>query len=288
MEDLINNVRMLYDYHGPEERAVSPPLPSPPSQEEDSPLIGALNSRNNVPVYGSSHTVIKTVPPQGTNPASALSTTSEIAPKLPPRTNRQPRRATISSGSAADPPSSTVPNLSGPSPSRPSEDGRATGYSRPPPSPGSIAAATASSTSKQQPRLELKTRSADTSATSSPVKERENRTGAGTGTATSYSAPSSKNTSDIALMPVQAVASGSGGDSALSLLTTLNTTKRPSYADSLLREPAVLMSQGLSDDNPEEPEEVDYPGSPDTSALEFRTAVNTPEAEEPPYTLDGL
>jgi hypothetical protein len=48
------------------------------------------------------------------------------------------------------------------------------------------------------------------------------------------------------------------------------------------------MSQGLSDDNPEEPEEVDYPGSPDTSALEFRTAVNTPEAEEPPYTLDGL
>ena len=284
MEDLINNVRMLYDYHGPEERAVSPPLPSPPTQEEDSPLVGTLNSRNNVPVYGSSHTVIKTVPPQGMNPASALSTTSEIAPKLPPRTNRQPRRATISSGSAADPPSSAVPNPSGPSSSRPSEDGRATGYSRPPPSPGSTAAATVSSTSRQQPRLELKTRSADTSATSSPVKERENRTGPAT--ATSYSAPSSKNTSDVALMSVQAA--GSGEDSTLSLLATLNTTKRPSYSNSLLREPAVLMSHGISDDNPEEPEEVDYPGSPDTSALEFRTAVNTPEGEEPPYTLDGL
>jgi len=89
-------------------------------------------------------------------------------------------------------------------------------------------------------------------------------------------------------MPVQAAASGSGGDSALSLLTTFNTTKRPSYSDSLLREPAVLMSQGISEDNPEEPEEVDYPGSPDTSALEFRTAVNTPEGEEPPYPLDVL
>jgi hypothetical protein len=284
MEDLINNVRMLYDYNGPEERAVSPPLPSPPSQEEeDSPVVGALNSRNNVPVYGSSHTVIKTVPAQGTNPAS---TTSEIAPKLPPRPNRQPRRATISTGSATDPSSSNVPNPSGPSSSRPSEDGRATGYSRPPPSPGSTAAA---GTSKQQPRLELKTRSANTSSTSSPVKERENRTGAAAaaaGTATSYSAPSSKNTSDVALMPPQAAAaSGSGGDSALSLSTTLNTstTKRPSYSDSLLREPAVLMSQGILNDNPGEPEEVDYPGSPDTSALEFRTAVNTPETEEQPY-----
>lgn len=285
MEDLISNVSMLYDYHGPEERAVSPPLPSPPTQEEDSPLLGALNARSNVPVYGSSHTVIKTVPPQGTNPTSSLSTTSEMAPKLPPRTNRQPRRATISSGSAADPSSSTGPNPSAPSSSRPSEDGRAMGYSRPPPSPGSATVTTVSSTSKQQPRLELKTRSGNTSSTSSPVKERENRTGPGT--TTSYSAPSSKNTSDVALMPLQAGASGSGGESALSLSTTFNTTKRPSYSDSLLREPAVLMSQGMSDDNLGEPEEVDYPGSPDTSALEFRTAVNTPEGDEPPYSLDG-
>jgi hypothetical protein len=48
------------------------------------------------------------------------------------------------------------------------------------------------------------------------------------------------------------------------------------------------MSQGLSDADPGEPEEVDYPGSPDTSALEFRTAENTPEAEEPPYPLGAL
>lgn len=38
----------------------------------------------------------------------------------------------------------------------------------------------------------------------------------------------------------------------------------------------------------EELEEVDYPGSPETSALEFRTAVNTPEAEEHPHLLGGL
>ena len=65
--------------------------------------------------------------------------------------------------------------------------------------------------------------------------------------------------------------------------------KRPSYSDSLLREPAVLMSQTYDDERrPSDVEEVDYPGSPDTSALEFRTAVNTPEGEEPSYPLGAF
>jgi len=272
MEDLINSVRMLYDHHGPEERAVSPPLPSPPTQDEEMPT-----SRTSAHVYGSAHTVIKTLPPQGTSPT----TTSEIAPKVPPRVGRQARRATVSTGSGADAASSSAADLSIPSSSRPSEDGRATGYIRP--SPGSI---TPSSSKQQQLRLELKTPSGNTSSTSSPIKERESRVGTGT----SHSAPSSKNASDVALQPGH----GTVTDSSLSLATptTANTsgvpTKRPSYSDSLLREPAVLMAAGLSNEFSGEVEEVDYLGSPDTSALEFRTAVNTPEAEEVPYPLGGL
>ncbi|KIM29131.1 hypothetical protein M408DRAFT_128687 [Serendipita vermifera MAFF 305830] len=270
MEDLINSVRMIYDHQGPEEqRASSPPLPSPP---EDTYMAGALNSRANTSLYGSSHTVIKTLPPQSTSPPNATSTTSELAPRLPPRPPRQARRATISTGSA---PEGNAQNATTPSSSRPSEDGRANNSSR---------TQAGTNGSSKTPKLELKTSSANASAASSPVREGDNRPA----TASSYSAPSSKNPSNLALIPPRAAGS-SAGDSATSLATTLGKgeamVKRPSYSDSLLREPAVLMSQTYDNEVPDAVEEVDYPGSPDTTALSFRTAVNTPEGEEPPFPM---
>jgi hypothetical protein len=279
MEDLINNVRVLYDtpltLSEERERAASPPLPSPPPEEQ-----GALNARASPAVYGSSHTVIKTLP------------ASDQPPKLPPRPGGKTltRRATISSGTPGDSPATQTAT------GRPSEDGRAMNYIN------ARLPGTASSGNKLKVDTDIKSHSANASATASPVHTR------GKSAATSQTASTSE---------VPFPGSDVGPETSTSLHTPSTTVSitghsvyhtsrtNSTYANSLLMEPAVLMSQahesemstdgasgmkqisvdggeigfkGMDDDE----FEVDYPGSPDTSALDFKTAENTPITEAIP------
>ncbi|PVG02244.1 RhoGAP-domain-containing protein [Serendipita vermifera] len=254
MEDLISNVRMLYEHSNTDERPASPPLPSPPAHEE-----GALNSRNHAPIYGSSHTVIKTLPAHGQGEGSSTQTS-----KLPSRQGHRQhnRRATISSSQAdTNPPP--------PAPPRPSEDGRSTSHTK-------ALSTTPSSTVNSRPKLDTRNHSASPSISSSPVKETyKDRP----------SKPSSRNTSEVALTSNISTShlSSEAGPSSSSLNLPV---KSPSYPNSLLHEPAVLLSQ--ANEMTADVQEVDYPGSPDTSALEFRTAVNTPSSEEEPTPFSHL
>jgi hypothetical protein len=256
MEDLISNVRMLYEHSGPDERPASPPLPSPPAHEE-----GALNSRNHAPIYGSSHTVIKTLPAHG---QAAESSNSTQPPKLPPRQGHRGhnRRATISTSQADAAPTA-------PAPSRPSEDGRSTNHTK-------AASSTPSSTVNSRPKLDTKNHSASASISSSPVRDTSKDR---------PSKPSSRNTSEVALTFNISTShlSSEAGPSSSSLHLPV---KQPSYPNSLLHEPAVLLSQ--ANEINADVQEIDYPGSPDTSALEFRTAVNTPSSEEEPSPFSHL
>ncbi|CAG8529910.1 6537_t:CDS:10, partial [Acaulospora colombiana] len=224
MEDIISNVRMLYEHSSIDERPASPPLPSPPAHEEAQGQVESSTKR------------------QG---------------------NRQHnRRATISSSQAdTTPPPSAPP--------RPSEDGRSTGHIK-------ALSGTPSSTINSRPRLDINNHSASPSISSSPVKETyKDRP----------SKPSSRNTSEVALTSNFSTShlTSEAGPSASSLNLPIKT---PSYPNSLLHEPAVLLSQ--ANEMNADVQEVDYPGSPDTSALEFRTAVNTPSSEEEPTPFSHL
>ncbi|KAG8835577.1 hypothetical protein FRC18_000266 [Serendipita sp. 400] len=272
----------------------------PPAHE-----FGVLNSRPTAPVYGSSHTVIKNLPAGAsrsqTNVASENanaavpmpgSATSETPPKLPPRpAHRQQRRNTLPSGTvdtgailpAAE---ATSAKASTPALGRPSEDGRASS-SRP--------------TSTAKPKLD--TRSHTTNPSVSSTNSIRGKVSGASSPTTSSIATSGASTQNV----VSTI-----GTSQTTVSTTATSNKReaekqPSYSDSLLNEPAVLMSQAQENEK-EAPfssygkdsgvghgnvyggdageVEVDYPGSPDTSALEFKTAENTPmhspKNEEPP------
>ncbi|KAG8831371.1 hypothetical protein FRC17_003252 [Serendipita sp. 399] len=279
MEDLINSVRILYDSHSADERPASPPLPEPPAHE-----VGALNARPTVPVYGSSHTVIKTLPAGAsrsqTNVATENATgvaltpssaTSETPPKPPPRpANRQQRRNTLPSGTvdpAAILPASETSNVKGSTPAlgRPSEDGRSLN-SRP--------------SSAIKPKLDTRSHTTNPSVSSTISSKGK------------ISNPSS---------PTRSVGPGTSQQSISTTATSdkHEAEKRPSYSDSLLHEPAVLMSQAQANEvisststtghgnvygGDDGEIEVDYPGSPDTSALEFRTAENTP-THSPKYEI---
>ncbi|KAG8823943.1 hypothetical protein FRC19_002817 [Serendipita sp. 401] len=300
MEDLINSTKALYDSHPSDERSSSPPLPEPPAHE-----FGVLNSRPTAPVYGSSHTVIKNLPAGAsrsqTNVASESanaavpmpgSATSETPPKLPPRpAHRQQRRNTLPSGTVdtgAILPAAEVTSAKASTPAlgRPSEDGRASS-SRP--------------TSTAKPKLD--TRSHTTNPSVSSTNSIRGKVSGTSSPTTSSIATTGASTQNV----VSTI-----GTSQTTVSTTATSNKReaekqPSYSDSLLNEPAVLMSQAQENEK-EAPfssygkdsgvghgnvyggdageVEVDYPGSPDTSALEFKTAENTPmhspKNEEPP------
>lgn len=152
---------------------------------------------------------------------------------------------------------------------------------------------------------DVKSHSVNASATASPVHTR------GKSATTSQNASTSEVLfpgSDVG--PETSITSASLHTPSTTVSTTGHGVYRTSranstYANSLLMEPAVLMSQahesemsiagasdmkqapdddgevgfkGMDDDE----FEVDYPGSPDTSALDFKTAENTPITEAMP------
>lgn len=327
MEDLITYVGVLYNTpltHAEEhDRSESPPLPSPPDDDDDDEPI----ARPNPIIYGSSHTVVKTLP--------ASATDSQQPPKLPPRRGRT-RRVTISNASdtaASNPPATQT--VTG----RSSEESRPLNFltARLPPLSGGN-------------KLKVDTDMRSLSANPSPLQTRSKSATPGHNASNSdvvfptVAAPDTSHETAVtgttlyAPTPTTAASATSTTGHDSSRLSRKNSS---TYASSLLMEPAVLMSQaheseastaeGAKDAPPrsavslsipplssipttsnipitaapippggsvirnagesvekddDDEFEVDYPGSPDTSALEFKTAENTPITEALP--LDAL
>lgn len=273
MEDMIANARILCDPHAGEERSSSPPLPSIPPSE-----IGALNSRASAPIYGSSHTVVKTLPSStktnlllgttadGVPFGESLSASSQYPPKLPPRpANRQPtRRNTISSGSVDPAALAGIAAInSNTAASRPSEDGRATGYERDRPSTGGRGPKLDTKGHSSNPSVSstASTQRGKISASSSPARSTvpgrvgvssvSLHTSSASGTGTSGGPSNGTNGTS---------ANGNSGGTYLNASTTSTTghesggvPKKGSYSDSLLAEPAVLMYQAQADEEEVQP-----------------------------------
>jgi hypothetical protein len=239
MEDLINNVRLLYDI---EERASSPPLPNLPAEEE------SVAIKPFVSIYGSAHTVIKTLPANGATTQT---------PKLPPRPHR-------SSTSRRGNSTSSVSDIFSPGGRRSLEDGRGNNYK------------VVGLMMPKGPKLELRTGGKNTSSSSLPNNE-------------TYRDKSSRNTSEVKLTPTVESAStgiswpgvlGIGVGTSGSSPTTASSafSKDRIHVDSLTKDTNAVTSEIQAPERTGT-HDTDYPGSPDTTALEFSTAVNTPTDE---------